>query len=67
MNESNQYNESDLGPFRKRLTALRNIVQLDSEQGKNPNAVTKLLLRQITECGMLQLDSLTVPPNTTFR
>ncbi|KAH8798713.1 hypothetical protein DL96DRAFT_1638469 [Flagelloscypha sp. PMI_526] len=50
MNESNQYNESDLVPFTKRLAALRNIVQLDSQQGKNPNAVTRLLLRQINDC-----------------
>lgn len=47
MNESAVYNESDLAPFHRRLGELRQLVQQDS---KNP-ALTKLLERQLNECG----------------
>ncbi|KAJ2914660.1 hypothetical protein MD484_g5763, partial [Candolleomyces efflorescens] len=50
MNESNVYNESDLVPFRKRLTELRDIISRDAEAGKHPKALTKLLERQLNEC-----------------
>ena len=49
MNESALYNESDLLPFHRRLNELRQIVQQDSKQ---PKALTKLLERQLHECGM---------------
>ena len=49
MNESAVYNESDLAPFCRRLNDLRQIVQQDS---KHPKALTKLLERQLNECGM---------------
>ena len=49
MNESALYNESDLAPFHRRLNELRQIVQQDSKQ---PKALTKLLERQLHECGM---------------
>jgi hypothetical protein len=49
MNESAIYNESDLAPFHRRLNELRQIVQQDSKQ---PKALTKLLERQLHECGM---------------
>lgn len=51
MNESAVYNDSDLAPFRRRLCELRNIVQHDAEAGNHPNALTKLLERQLNECG----------------
>lgn len=48
MDESAVYNESDLAPFRRRLGDLRQIVQ---HEGKHANALTKLLERQLNECG----------------
>ena len=43
MDESSVYNESDLAPFRRRLNDLRSIIKSDSESGKHPEAMTKLL------------------------
>lgn len=51
MNESAIYNESDLAPFTRRLEQLRNIIKHDAESGKHPVAMTKLLERQLGECG----------------
>lgn len=51
MEESGLYNESDLSPFHRRLGELRSIVQHDAESGKHPEAMTKLLERQLNECG----------------
>ncbi|KAJ3517753.1 hypothetical protein NLJ89_g305 [Agrocybe chaxingu] len=53
MNESAVYNETDLAPFHKRLTDLRQIIQHDAENGKHPKAITKLLERQLTECDLI--------------
>ncbi|KAG8220842.1 hypothetical protein J3R82DRAFT_2336 [Butyriboletus roseoflavus] len=50
MEESGLYNESDLAPFHRRLGELRSIVQHDAESGKHPEAMTKLLERQLNEC-----------------
>jgi hypothetical protein len=50
MNESAIYNESDLAPFQRRLDELRNIVRHDADSGKH-QAMTKLLERQLGECG----------------
>jgi len=50
MNESAVYNESDLAPFHRRLGELRQIVQHDAASGKHPEALTKLLERQLNEC-----------------
>ncbi|KAI0028676.1 hypothetical protein K488DRAFT_89503 [Vararia minispora EC-137] len=50
MNESAIYNESDLSPFHRRLNELRNIIKHDSETGRHPEAMTKLLERQLHEC-----------------
>jgi hypothetical protein len=52
MNESAVYNESDLAPFLRRLSELRQIVQHDVRSGKHPESLTKLLERQLNECGM---------------
>jgi len=51
MNESAVYNEGDLKPFERRLAELRQIIQQDGEQSKNAKALTKLLERQLNECG----------------
>ncbi|KZT27730.1 hypothetical protein NEOLEDRAFT_1130191 [Neolentinus lepideus HHB14362 ss-1] len=50
MNESAVYNESDLAPFHRRLGELRQIVQNDAQSGKHPEAMIKLLERQLNEC-----------------
>ncbi|PPQ91468.1 hypothetical protein CVT25_013725 [Psilocybe cyanescens] len=50
MNESAVYNEADLKPFQRRLADLRQIVQQDGENPKNPKPLTKLLERQLNEC-----------------
>ncbi|KAF8260682.1 hypothetical protein EI94DRAFT_1780424 [Lactarius quietus] len=50
MDESSVYNESDLAPFRRRLNDLHNIIKRDSESGKHPDAMTRLLERQLGEC-----------------
>lgn len=50
MNESAVYNESDLAPFHRRLDELRQIVQRNTGEGKEPDALTKLLVRQLNEC-----------------
>ncbi|KAF9005994.1 hypothetical protein BDQ17DRAFT_1467113 [Cyathus striatus] len=63
MNESAVYNETDLAPFHKRLTELRQIIQQDAESGRHPKALVKLLDRQLNECDAIvkQLqDSLSV-------
>jgi hypothetical protein len=52
MDESSVYNETDLAPFRKRLNDLRTIIKSDSESGKHPEAMTKLLERQLGDCGV---------------
>lgn len=51
MNESGVYNEVDLAPFQRRLKDLRQIVQSDAEGSKHNEALTKLLERQLNECG----------------
>lgn len=53
MTESGVYNESDLAPFQRRLSDLRQIVQKDAAAGKHPVSLTKLLERQLSECGKL--------------
>lgn len=52
MNESAVYNESDLAPFLRRLAELRQILQQDTTHGKHGGALTKLLERQLNECGL---------------
>ncbi|KAF9031371.1 hypothetical protein BDZ89DRAFT_1101132 [Hymenopellis radicata] len=47
---SGVYNESDLAPFQRRLSDLRQIVQRDATAGKHPESLTKLLERQLGEC-----------------
>ena len=51
MYESAVYNESDVAPFHRRLSELRQIIQQDAKSGKHPEALTKLLDRQLHECG----------------
>lgn len=51
MNESSSFTEADLKPFRARLNELRSIVTSDKESGKHPEAMTKLLERNLNGCG----------------
>jgi hypothetical protein len=57
MDESSVYNESDLAPFRRRLNDLRTIIKSDSESGKHPDAMTKLLERQLWDSGVFPISS----------
>src|SRR6266567_5557918 len=57
MDESSVYNESDLAPFRRRLNDLRTIIKSDSESGKHPEAMTKLLERQLWDSGVFPISS----------
>ena len=52
MDESSVYNETDLKPFRQRLNDLRTIIKSDPESGKHPEAMTRLLERQLGDCGV---------------
>ncbi|KAJ3812516.1 hypothetical protein EV368DRAFT_44332 [Lentinula lateritia] len=50
MNESAVYNEADLAPFRRRISDLRQILQRDANESKHPEAILKLLERQLSKC-----------------
>jgi hypothetical protein len=50
MNESSVFSEADLKPFQQRLQELHEIVRKGIEKGE-PVAMTKLLERQLNECG----------------
>jgi len=52
MNESGVYNESDLGPFHRRIAELRRIIKGDEESKRHSKAMIKLLERQLKDCGM---------------
>ena len=55
MNESAVYSETDLLAFQNRLEELREIVRKDVDSGLHPAAMTRLLERQLNECGSLLL------------
>ncbi|CAO1617232.1 unnamed protein product [Parajaminaea phylloscopi] len=50
MAESGIYTEADLQPFEKRLAELRDIIRRDTEQGKHPAQLTKLMMRKLDGC-----------------
>lgn len=50
MAESGIYTEADLQPFEKRLAELREIIRRDTEQGKHPAQLTKLMMRKLEGC-----------------
>ncbi|KIK61634.1 hypothetical protein GYMLUDRAFT_84776 [Collybiopsis luxurians FD-317 M1] len=50
MNESAVYNEADLVPFRKRISDLRQNLQRHASENKHPEAILKLLERQLSKC-----------------
>lgn len=56
MNESGVYNESDLGPFHRRIAQLRKIIKDDEESKRHSKAMIKLLERQLKDCGMFSPD-----------
>ncbi|KAJ7923529.1 hypothetical protein B0H13DRAFT_2316472 [Mycena leptocephala] len=59
MDESAVYNEADLAPFRRRLSEFRQIVQ---HEGKQANALTKLLERQLMNAESLSVLSVELVP-----
>lgn len=50
MAESGVYTEADLQPFAARLAELRDIIKKDSEQGRHPSQLTKLMMRKLDGC-----------------
>jgi hypothetical protein len=57
MDESSVYNGGDLAVFRRRLNDLRTIIKSDSESGKYPKAMKKLLERQLRDSGVFPISS----------
>ncbi|WVQ85227.1 hypothetical protein IAT38_007392 [Cryptococcus sp. DSM 104549] len=57
MNESGAYTEAFLVPFRERLDALKQVIKQDSEDGKHPEPIVRLMLRKL-EGVERQLDDL---------
>jgi len=49
--EAGTYTEADLVPFEKRLKELRAIIRKDTENGKSPHQLNKLMIRQLEGCG----------------
>ncbi|WWD05961.1 hypothetical protein V865_004046 [Kwoniella europaea PYCC6329] len=47
MNESGAYTEEILVPIRDRLEALKNVIKQDSEDGKHPEPIVRLMLRKL--------------------
>ncbi|WVQ64685.1 uncharacterized protein L199_002852 [Kwoniella botswanensis] len=47
MNESGAYTEEILVPIRERLEALKNVIKQDSEDGKHPEPIVRLMLRKL--------------------
>ncbi|WRT63533.1 uncharacterized protein IL334_000438 [Kwoniella shivajii] len=47
MNESGAYTEEILLPIRERLDILKNVIKQDSEDGKHPEPIVRLMLRKL--------------------
>lgn len=56
LSESGIYTESDLQPFAQRLAELRAIISRDSDGGKHPPQLTKLMMRKLEGCGKCHQD-----------
>ena len=50
VSESGIYTEADLEPFRKRLGELRSLIRKEADNGKQPPALTKLMMRKLVGC-----------------
>lgn len=58
MDETGAYTEALLDPLRQRLDALKNIIKQDSEDGKHPEPIVRLMMKKLEgvgETNVLQL------------
>lgn len=53
MSESAVYSEPDLNSFRTRIDQLHALIREDTESGKHPEAMTRLLERKLNDCGAI--------------
>lgn len=51
MNETGAYTEAFLQPFRERLAVLKKIIKQDSDEGKHPEPIVRLMLKKVEGCG----------------
>ncbi|ORY27366.1 hypothetical protein BCR39DRAFT_538513 [Naematelia encephala] len=47
MNETGAYTEAFLSPFRERIDQLKEMIKRDSEEGKHPEPIVRLMLRKL--------------------
>lgn len=57
MNESGVYTNQDLQPFAQRLAVLRMIIKRDTEEGKHPDAIIKLMMKKLEDTGSFAYNS----------
>ena len=57
MNETGAYTEAFLEPFRERLAALKQIIKQDSDDGKHPEPIVRLMMKKLEGVGELGLDA----------
>ncbi|KAN0061769.1 hypothetical protein ACQY0O_005762 [Thecaphora frezii] len=50
LSESGIYTEADLQPFAARVAEMRDIIRKDSENGRHPPQLTKLMMRKLEGC-----------------
>lgn len=51
MNETGAYTEAFLEPFRERLAALKQIIKQDSDDGKHPEPIVRLMMKKLEGVG----------------
>ena len=51
MDEHGAYTEAVLIPFRDRLDSLKTILRQDSEEGKHPEPIVRLMMRKLQGVG----------------
>ncbi len=53
MNETGAYTEAYLEPFKQRLETLKKIIKQDSDDGKHPEPIVRLMLKKVEGVGTL--------------
>ena len=51
MNETGAYTEAFLEPFRERLAVLKQIIKQDSDDGKHPEPIVRLMMKKLEGVG----------------
>ena len=67
MDETGAYTEAVLEPYRQRLGTLKQIVKQDSEDGKHPEPIVRLMKRKLDAVGGLPLARTDFKPLTHCR